>query len=123
MDIYVSHIITNIYKILFMELGARNVSWSLDWSRCLKLKSTSLSVLEPSVCFLHPSPGPIAGVSTVHQPEQHHNEADREDRAARMDRKTREIPQPLGLPQISFALHRVRDARVRRPHVSDGSEY
>ena len=34
-NIYASHIITNIYKILFMELGARNVSWSLDWSRCL----------------------------------------------------------------------------------------
>ena len=88
------------------------------------MKSTSLSVLEPSVGFLHPSPGPIAGVSTIHQPEQHHNETDRENRAAWMDRKAREIPQPLGLvPQIAFALHCVRDLGIRRPHVSDGSEY
>ena len=95
MDIYVSHIITNIYQILFMELGARNVSWSLDWCRGLELESTSFGVLKPSVGCLHPLPGSIAGVSTVHQPEQHHNETDRENRAAGMDRETREASQPL----------------------------
>ena len=111
-----------------MALGARNVSWGLDWwSRCLELESTSFGVLKPSVSFLHPFSCPIAGVRTVQQPEQHHNETDRENRAAGVDRETREVPQPLGfspgVPQISFALHRVRDARVRRAHVSAGSEY